>query len=134
MAKGHKNQKHSDPNRINNIHVVNFILLILSLLPLHEGHEVASEEGEVEDANLLGEGDDNFLFGCHGLDVVARNDYRHALPERPPDAIVWILQKPIHPEQQEESTNAEGKVERRAQDPFRVRQERASKRPQQAPV
>lgn len=80
----------------------------------------------MEDADLLGEGDDDFLFGCHGLDVVARNDYRHALPECPPDAIVWILQEPVHPEQQEESADAEVEVEGRAQHPFGIGKKRLS--------
>lgn len=124
MAKGHKNQKHSDPNRINNIHVVNFILLILSLLPLHEGHEVAGEEGEMEDADLLGEGDDNLLLGREGFHVVSRDDHRHALSERPPNTLVRILQIPVYPEQQEESADAEVEVEGRAQYPLGIGKKR----------
>ena len=65
------------------------------LLPLHEGHEVASEEGEVEDADLLGEGDDDLLLGREGFHVVTRDDHRHALSERPPNALVRILQIPV---------------------------------------
>ena len=82
----------------------------------------------MEDANLLGEGDDDFLFGCHGLDVVARNDHRHALSERPPKALVRILQIPVYPEQQEESADAEVEVEGRAQHPFRICKKRLGNR------
>ena len=94
------------------------------LFPLHECHEFAGEEGEVEDADLLGEGDDDLLLGREGFHVVTRDDHRHALSERPPKALVRILQIPVYPEQQEESADAEVEVEGRAQYPLGIGKKR----------
>ena len=80
----------------------------------------------MEDADLLGEGDDDFLFGCEGLHVATRDDHRHALSERPPNALVRILQIPVYPEQQEESADAEVEVEGCAQHPFGIGKKRLS--------
>jgi len=85
----------------------------------------------VEDADLLGEGDDDLLFGSEGFHVVPRDDDRHALSERPPNALVRILQIPVDPEQQEESADAEVEVEGRAQHPFRIRKKRLGNRTEQ---
>ena len=41
------------------MHVVNFVLLILSLFPQHERHEFVGEAGEVEDANRRAKGSPN---------------------------------------------------------------------------
>ena len=86
-------------------------------LPLHECHEFADEEGEVEDADLLGESDGDLLLGREGFQIVPRDNHHHALSECPPHTLVWILlQIPVDPELQDESADAELEVAGRAQE------------------